>query len=350
MKKLGLIIALGILSAFTCACGNTAEEGTVESLLSDKYVTLGDYKNLEVTLDYSEPTEEQIQSEIESDLNSLSEEKEVSGRAVKEGDIVNIDYVGTKDGVAFDGGTASGYDLTIGSGQFIPGFESGLIGANIGDDVSLNLTFPENYTEELAGADVVFDVKINSIKEKVVPELTDEIVASIGDGYSSVADYKEAVKEELYQSAKTTAEDVAKSNLMTKAVENATVKDVPQWLVDNMAVNVKSSAESYAAMFGVSMEDFVEQALGETMEQFELECDEKGKENAKEILVVYAIAAKENLVLPEEELNQKFEEYKASYGMTEEQLVSSGQKIYLQTYLQKNEIINYLYENANITE
>ena len=326
---------------------DAANSADLESLYSDSYVTLGDYKGIDVIYEVDEPTEEDINNRIESDLISLSEKVDVSSRAVKEGDIVNIDYKGTKDGVAFDGGTASGYDLTIGSGQFIDGFEDGLIGANVGDNIDLNLRFPDAYhSAELAGQEVVFNVTVNSISEEKKPELSDETVAKIGNGYSSVDEYKKEVRNQLYESNEAREKNSIRNEVMNTVVGNATVKEIPDWLLAQEVDSVKSSATSYANMYGISLEDFVSSALNETLDEFEKECAEYGKSNATQILVAYAIAAKENLKVDEAELKEGLEEYMNSYGMSEEELEASGQKAYMTEYLQTSKVSDFLFDNA----
>ena len=160
------------------------------------YVTLGEYKGLEVTLESTEVTDEEIDQQVASNLSASDKLEEVKEGTVESGDVANIDYEGKLNGEAFEGGTDKGYDLTIGSGTFIDGFEDGLIGKKIGDTVDLNLTFPENYgSTELAGKDVVFTVTINSVKR--APELTDALVAEISDEYKTVEEYRNSIKEQL---------------------------------------------------------------------------------------------------------------------------------------------------------
>ena len=178
------------------AAASQSENSALDTADLSKLVTLGQYKNLELSVNSAKVTQEDIDAQIENALSSEAEQVEVTNRAVKEGDIVNIDYEGKKDGVAFDGGTAQGYDLTIGSGTFIDGFEDGLIGAKIGDTLDLNLTFPENYgAAELAGQDVVFTVKVNSIKEEKLPELTDELAKKINPEVKNVDEFKAYIKD-----------------------------------------------------------------------------------------------------------------------------------------------------------
>jgi trigger factor len=158
----------------------------------DDYIKLGQYKGVKVTVDQLTVTDDNVNTAIQDDLKANATTEEVTDRKdVQNGDIVNIDYEGLKDGKAFDGGTSTGYDLTIGSGKFIPGFEDKLIGAKVGEKVSIDLTFPADYQQaDLAGQAVVFNVTVNSIKKQVIPELTEEYVKS-KTSYDTIDAYKE---------------------------------------------------------------------------------------------------------------------------------------------------------------
>lgn len=366
MKKYKIAIVLGMSALLFCACGDgketqttesaaateeetegaTAELGNIDELYSDSFAEPGEYKGIEIEYVVPVPSDAEIDSKIDQDLESLTSTESVGDRPVQDGDIVNIDYVGTLDGVAFDGGTASGYDLTIGSGQFIDGFESGLIGAKKGDVVELNLTFPENYKADLAGKAVVFKVTVNEISEKIKPELNDETVSKIGAGYKSVDEYKESVREALYEANKATAVSYARNSIVDKLRETSKIKSTPDWLLNSMTDNVRNNAASYAAMYGLSIEDFVSQALGETMEEFEAECKDYGKANAEGMVIAFAIAQKENLKVSDEELKSKLDEYMQSYEMSEDELEKSGQKDYMTLYIQNEKVIDYIYDNA----
>ena len=205
-----LLVALVMLAG----CGgydNTSMD--ITKIDVDSYIeTLGEYKGLTIE---TEPKMTITDNTVDDYINYvLSASGQTSttevDRAAKEGDIVNIDYEGIKDGVAFEGGTDTGYDLTLGSGQFIPGFEDGLIGYKKGDEVALNLTFPEDYREELAGAEVVFNVKINSVKEVTAATLTPEFIQGLGiSGVTDEESFRSYIKENL----ETNAEDSYRNGL-----------------------------------------------------------------------------------------------------------------------------------------
>lgn len=332
----------------------TSSAGEMGEINAADYVTLGEYKGLGVDFDAEDPTDEEVDEQINRNLASRATEKQVTGRPVKTGDIVNIDYVGKKDGIAFDGGTSpdGGYDLTIGSGQFISGFEDGLIGAEIGQTLDLNLTFPENYgSAELAGADVVFTVTVNSITEKVVPELTDALVADIDDTCKTVADYKNKVKDGMISERRTAAVNSAKESLLNRAIDNSQFKEIPDSIIDEQAAFRKKDAERYAQNYGTSLEIFVTQGLGETMEEFEKECREYAQESAKEMLVIYAIAQAEGIQLTEEEARAEAEPYLASFQVTSfEDLKNTDDGKYFIQFLQADKVTEWLFDNATLNE
>ena len=184
------------------------EDGTDSGLINvtkedykvSDYIKLGEYKGIKYTVNKLEVTDADIETAIQEDLQAAATEQEIKDRdVVKDGDIVNIDYEGLKDGVAFDGGTAKDSDLVIGSGSFIPGFEDGLIGATVGKQVDIKTTFPEDYqSTELAGQEVVFKVTVNAIKEKVVPELTEDYVKE-NLKFDTIDAYKEDIRKKLQE-------------------------------------------------------------------------------------------------------------------------------------------------------
>ncbi|MFT4008196.1 MAG: FKBP-type peptidyl-prolyl cis-trans isomerase [Lacrimispora sp.] len=187
--------AEGTTAAETTATESSAEESSAPETMAsvdltgmdNGTITLGNYKGIEVTKTPVEVTDEEVDQAVQSALQAKATYVEVD-RAVEDGDKVNIDYVGTKDGVAFDGGTAQGQDLTIGSNQFIDGFEDGLIGAKKGDKVTLNLAFPENY-QNTDLAEPVFEVTVNTISEQQIPEINDAFVQENSD-FKTVDEYK----------------------------------------------------------------------------------------------------------------------------------------------------------------
>lgn len=311
------------------------------------YVTLGEYKGLEVTLQSAEVTEEEIDSEVAANLNSNDKLEEVTEGVVEDGDVANIDYEGKLDGEAFDGGTDKGYDLTIGSGTFIEGFEEGLVGKNIGDTVDLNLTFPENYgSTDLAGKDVVFTVTINSVKR--APELTDELAAEISD-YETADEYRQSIKDSLAEQKASEQESAMINDLVGLAYQNATVNDYPQEMIDYQLEVVTKYYQSYAEQYGMEYADFLEQQIGMTEDAFLEQMTETVKQSLAQEMVLRAIAETENVEVSDEKFRTKSEEYANSIGMTDvdEFINQYGENEIMASILQ-DEAVEILQSNAVI--
>ena len=200
-----------------------------------EYVTLGEYKGLTIEVDLVEVTDEDVMSQI-----ALETKQTVSEGTVEEGDIVNIDYVGKIDGEEFEGGSAEGYDLEIGSSTFIDGFEEGIIGMQTGETKDLELTFPEDYhSEELDGLDVIFTVTVNSISR--APELTDEVAGSIVEGMTAEA-YQESVRQDLEEQAKENQKSDAQQKLLQAVYDNATISGYPE---ENLQYTINRAKNYY---------------------------------------------------------------------------------------------------------
>jgi trigger factor len=311
------------------------------------YVTLGEYKGLEVTLASTAVTDEEIDEEIESALSSNDLLDTLEEGTVQEGDIANIDYEGKKDGEAFDGGTDKGYDLTIGSGTFIDGFEDGLVGVAIGDTVDLELTFPESYSnEDLAGQDVVFTVTVNSVQRQ--PEFTDELAAQLSDSeYNTVDEYRAYVEENLKESKESSRDSQMSSDLLTLAYENSTINGYPQELVDYIVDQYVDYYTQYAEASDLSLSDFIEQSLGTTEDDFYEQIEEMAKQSIEQEMILKAIAETEELTLTDEEYQERALAYADQMGLDgvsglEEQY---GQKL-IETNLLLDKALELIEDNA----
>ena len=275
------------------------------NLVWSDYVTLGEYKGIEVQVKSAEVTEDDIQAKVDSLLSYYATSTDVTDRAVQDGDVVNIDYTGYIDGVAFDGGSATGASLTIGSGQFIDGFETGLIGANIGDEVKLNLTFPNPYLNnpDYAGKAVQFDVKVNSIQVKETPELTDEFIAN-NTSYKTVDEYKASVKESLEASK---AEDVKSdklNNVWNTIIDNCTVVSYPEELVAQYQNEMNDYYEQIATnYYGKTLEESIT-GNGSTMDDFNKKTLEYGQTSAISEMIARGIAEKESITVSDDEVKE----------------------------------------------
>lgn len=307
-----------------------------------KVEKLGNYIGVAYTPVSAEVSDEEVEAEIQAllDANPLYEKVD---RAAKLGDAVSIDYVGMKDGEAFNGGTGSNESLVLGSGDFIDGFEDGLVGAVEGQELSLNLTFPENYgNTELAGQDVVFDVTVNGVMEVKEAELNDEFIAANTES-ATVEEYRKKVREDLEESAKAYAEDQKKSDLFFKVVDDSEVT-VPQESIELMYVQQKSSYEQQAQMFGLDLETLVSY-YGMDMESFEAELLDMAEEGCKQNAVVKAIAEAENLTVEEADMEQLAKDY--GYESKEAMVEDAGQDI-VNSHILMDKVVNLIVENAVI--
>ena len=324
--------------------GDTSETAeAVKAPESYGKVTLGSFKGLEIAKQDTSVSDADVESRIQSELEASAELVEVD-REAKTGDTVNIDYVGTKDGVAFEGGTAQGYDLELGSHAFIDGFEDGLIGAKKGEKRDLNLTFPENYgAEELAGQSVVFAVTVNSVKEKRIPELTDAWVEenTLGE-QKTVDEYRKAVRGELETSAEESAKSAALQELMQKVVDNSTFELDPE-AVTFQYNELWDMYDQYAQMYGTTIENYFSM-YGMTVEQAKEELQAYAEEICKSKLIVKEIFEKEGMSLSAEDE----EAVAAAYGGDAASLKEAYGEQEFRLVCEQDKVNKFLYENAVI--
>lgn len=263
----------------------------------DKYITIGEYKGLTLDNTVEEVTDDQVEAQIEYELENKAEEVTDKKETVKEGDLVTINYVGTLDGKTFDGGTANNYDLTIGEGQMIDGFEDGIIGMKTGETKELNLTFPEGYFEEsLEGQEVVFKITLQKFRR--APELTDEWVAANTD-VKTVQEYKDSVRQQLTEQAKESANNTLLSTAWSTVSGNSEVKEYPEEDIENAIAEFKSLYEQYAAQGDMTLEEFIE-AQGISMDAFEEQAQQYAELKVKQNLLVQGIMDKEGMSLDDE--------------------------------------------------
>ena len=260
-----------------------------------KYVTIGEYKGLSLDNTIEAVTDDAVEGRVEEELQNKAEE--VTEGSVQDGDIVTINYVGTKDGVAFDGGTANNYELTIGSGTFIDGFEDGIIGMKKGETKDLDLTFPEEYSaEDLAGQEVTFKVTLQSFKR--APELTDEWAAKNTD-CKTAEDYKKEIRKTLESEAKTSAQNTLRETAWNTVLSASEVKEYPQDDIDTAKTEFKTLYENYAKQADMTLEDFVK-AQGISMDDFEEQSGQYAEYKVKQNLIVQGIMDAENMTLEDE--------------------------------------------------
>ena len=322
----------------------------------DQLVSLGDYKGLTYTIADTSVTEEEIDTEIGYKLKEYEAPEQITDRAAEDGDTVNIDFEGKMDGEAFNGGSAEGYTLVLGSGSFIDGFEDGLVGVKPGEKVTLDLKFPDEYPNnpDFAGKDVAFDVTLNYIHgETITPELNDEFVVSLGlDDVKTVDAYREYVRGYLTEGKISDAESSMRNELVEKAVANAQVKELPEDLVEQYKNEYTSYYSEYAQYFGMELEDFLTQYMNNmTVEDLEKEARTYGEDAAKHMLVICAIARAEGLDNTDEGYDEKLADYAEQNNFDSvETFEETYGKEYLKQVIINERVFDFLADNATGVE
>lgn len=367
-KKIYLAVMAACMAMTFSACGqdtvkkdDTKAEQTAENTTEDDkahkvkkglvsvenvedYIKLGTYKGIELQKNIIEITEEQVQAAIAREIGAGSE---VSDGTVQAGDTVTIDYVGTKDGEAFEGGSAEGYDLLIGSGSFIDGFEDGLIGMKKGETRHLDLTFPEDYrNKEMAGQAVTFQV---TLEKFVRPQLTDEWAAENTE-YKTAAEYQEAVRAALTQQADLYAVQAMKQSAWEQLLVETEVTEYPQQDLDDAEAQCKKDIEHYASQGDMELDAFLE-SQGVTKEAFEELCQQYAQAKVKQNLIVQAIMQAEGMSLNDEESLAIQEQLIAQLGA---ESMADLVDLYGQEMVDESvgilRVENFILENANIVE
>jgi len=310
-------------------------------------VELGEYKGLEVAKEPVVVTEEDVEDELKRIVERNSKLVSVEDRPVANGDIVNIDYVGSVDGVPFKGGEAKGYNLTIGSGTFIPGFEDQLIGANLNDEVEVNVTFPEDYhAEELKGKAAVFKVKINEIKFKQLPEVNDEFASDVSE-FETLEEFKADIRKKLTEQAQARADRKYEEELVKKAVDNATV-DIPDVMVERRLDEMMRHFDLQLRYQGMNLETYAKM-MGTDMEKIRADYRESALEDIKTQLVLEKIAEAENIIATPEEYDAELEQMASRYNQPVEEMkkhLHDDDIEYIKDSIERRKTIKLLVENA----
>ncbi len=281
-------------------------------------VTLGEYKGIEVEKKEIEVTDEEVAKELVNVQEQNSREITVEDRPVQDGDIVNIDYAGSVDGVAFDGGTAKDQNLVIGSHTFIDTFEDQLIGKNIGDEVNVNVTFPEEYhAPDLAGKPALFEVKINGIKTKELPVLDDDFAQDVSE-FDTLDEYKEDIKKKLVEQKEQAAKTDKENAVLEKIVENAQM-DIPEAMIETQQQQLADDFAQRLSYQGLQIEQYF-QFTGMTREKFMEDLKPQALKTIQTRLVLEAIVDAENIEVTEEELNAEYEKMASTYQMEVEKI------------------------------
>ena len=362
MKKKLLAILLAAVTVFSMtACDSDADKEVKNDdffILSeanlDDYITLNeDYDVFNVELAPIEVSMDEINNQINNLIydkaQSATDLQSLVNRPVENGDTVIIDYVGTKDGVAFEGGTSySSTDLTIGSGAFIPGFEDGLIGVNPGETTTLDLTFPEDYqSEELAGQAVQFEVTVQYILPTYA-DITDDVAPALYDGVNNVVELRNQVSQDIYDA--TYDMEVERAVVEMMEAKCTYSEELPEDLNQISYNNIMDNLQMYANYYGMDLETYVYLSYYEELEAFKNGTAwEIASFSTKHILFCQAFANEKGLNVTEEELNEQIDTYVLYQGYTSKDDLTTEEVESLKNTLMNLKVIDYVMENANVT-
>ena len=375
-KKTAVLILCALMAAGLVACGGSSGENsssvsgestgtsTVSSssqedaIMSipleegddwklEDCIVLGDYKGLRLTKTVGQVTEEEVDSYIQS--QATAEEVTDENAAVQDGDTVNIDYVGKIDGREFDGGSAQGSVLVIGSDTFIDGFEDGLIGMKKGETKDLNLTFPDDYgNTDVAGKAVVFTVTLNSISR--APEQDDAWVSSYTDGkYTSMDDYRAYMKESLQEGNDEAADQQLNSDAWEQIEKTCTFLKLPKSYVEEGSEEFEKNVTSQAEQYNATLDDFITQN-GLTAEEYKTRKEQYGRYTAESRLLLEALMKAEQLTDDSQEYKDALAETEKAWGMTEDALKEQYGEDTLKQYVETQMVLDKVIGYAEVTE
>ncbi len=297
--------------------GETAEYKAIAEVLPE--VKLGDFKKLKAKMEKTEPTAAEVQEIVDNIINAYAEKKVVK-RAAKDSDEVIIDFVGKKDGEAFAGGTAKDHHLTLGSGEFIPGFEEGIVGHAAGDKFDLEVTFPKDYPEKtLAGQKVIFETLVKQVNEVVKPKADDDLAKKCGN-FKSIADLKADIKKNLETQNRHRANEKYRDDLVKELVKASKVS-APDILIQDQLRFINDDVNRNAASHGMTLEQYLERT-GQTMEDWQNAAHELAEERVKASLVLQILAREQNIIASSEEVDAKIAELRDLYKKSKEAMAN----------------------------
>ncbi len=314
-------------------------------------VKIAAYKGLDIKKYEYSVSDADVEKEVNKILDREAKTVDITDRACADGDTVNIDFSGSVDGEKFPGGTAEGYDLVLGSGSFIPGFESQVVGMNIGEDKDITVRFPADYqAENLRDKDAVFAIRLNAIKGKELPELTDEYVKK-HTGSETIADYTAKVKERLEKQAESRGRDETENSIV-EAISKTAECEIPQAMIES-EIDRMVQDFSYRLMYqGLKLEDYIKY-MGQTMEQFRAQFAEQAHTRVLSQLVIEKIVREEKISATPEEIDAKIAEQAASVGKTAEEYkknIDPRQQEYITNDIVITKLFSFLEENNNMTK
>ena len=310
-------------------------------------VTLGEYKGVTVKAIKTEVTDAQVDAKVEEERGKQATEVAVEGRAVAEGDTVNLDYAGSVDGVAFAGGTAEGQTLKIGSHTFIPGFEEQMVGMNIGEEKDLDVTFPEEYhAKELAGKKAVFHVKVNGITETQLPALDDDFAKDISE-FDTLEEYKADIRAKLEAQAAERDQNAFTNAVIEKVIANATV-EIPEAMIERQIDSMMRDFEYRLASQGLKLADFMKYT-GQDEKAFRANYRDQAEKSVRAHLVLEAVEKAEAIDATEEQIDAQIAQFAPQTGKSVEELkatLSEADREYFKADAIRDNAIKFLCDNA----
>lgn len=345
MKKKMVVLLTGAMTASMLLSGCAASKG-----LETDELKISQYKGVEVDeVDKPEEiTDEDVENAVTANLQANAEVKDITDRPVQEGDTATIDFVGKMDGVEFEGGSGTDYPLTIGSGQFIEGFEDSVIGHNIGDTYDWEGSFPEDYQNtDVAGKPVTFTITVKAVTEQVLPELDDEFVKKVSTKSKTVKEYKKEVKKSLEEDAQTMYEDSLSQEVWQVVLDNTEVTKYPKKEIEEISGDLIDQYKSAAEFYGSDYETFIEEQMNTTVEDFEKQVDEAAKSSVKQTMVTEAIAEKEKIKLDDKTYNSELKQMAKDYGYADvDELKKAATEEDLKDIILNNLVKEWLTDNC----
>jgi len=312
--------------------------------------TLGDYKGLEVTKLPTEVTDEEVEAQIQDLLAKKAELEVKEDEAIVTGDIAKIDFEGFLGEEAFEGGKGEDYDLEIGSGSFIPGFEDQLVGVKAGESKDVVVTFPEEYhAAELAGKEATFKVTVKEVKTKVLPELNDEFATEVDAEVASVEELRTKLKEQTAANKQAESDAALRDELVEKATENATI-DVPESMIKSEVDRMVQEFGQRLQMQGMNLELYF-QFSGQTEEDLRAQMKEDAETRVRVTLTLEAIGKAENIEVTQEDIEAELEKMAGQFNMTKDKIITAlGGTAVLENDIRTQKTVEFLVENAKISE
>ena len=348
--------AVVITAVVLVGCNNSATSASVqvEKYNVDDYVTLGQYKDLEIEYEQSQmTTDEEVDDYIKQLLAMSISYEEIKDRdTVVKGDFINLDYEGKINGEAFDNGTAKGQIIQVGSAGFIAGFEDQLVGKKSKTTFDINVKFPDTYNNpDLAGKDAVFTITVNAINKKVEPVLNDEFVQKNSAQSKTVAEFKQEIKKYLQDQKETSALQYKQYMAESMAIGNATVSGYPKGMIESMVAEYKETVQKMAKEASKEYKDYIQENFSLAEGEFDDKLKEYMEQTAKLQLIIEAIEKKENLTMSDSEMEEAILKYAKENGLeSKEELYKTYKESEVKRYVQQMKVLDFIVNSAKLVE